>query len=134
MGLQSKIDNKIDKSIIWFYVIFIAVHLLLVASFFGLKYNQTYYNVVNIGTQIFIALFLIYRFNPFRTHVLYKHDYLIFLGAGTVILLNLILTQLSIYFEKIPVIGKYLQKAAKNSNVPTIDISNNIIDISNNIF
>ena len=126
MGLQTKIENKIDKGIIWFYVIFIAVHLLLVASFFGLKYNQTYYNVVNIGTQIFIALFLIYRFNPFRTHILYKHDYLIFLGAGTVILLNLVLTQLSIYFEKIPVIGNYIQKVKENSITKT-DISNNII-------
>jgi uncharacterized membrane protein len=104
------IEEKIDKNIIWFKIIFVSVHLLLVASFFGLNYNKFYYNIINIGTQVFIALYLIYRFQPYRTHTLYKNDYIIFLGAGSVILLNLLLTELSTsrFFSNIPIIGKNL--------------------------
>jgi hypothetical protein len=90
-----KIDNIFDliKKPIYLFLI-ILVHLLYITTYFGLlSYNVKYIDYLNIGIQLFICLFLIIRFHPFRKHHLKEFDANIIFGSAIYLLINLGLTE-----------------------------------------
>jgi hypothetical protein len=95
-----KIDNIFDliKKPIYLFLI-ILVHLLYIITYFGiLSYNVKYIDYLNIGIQLFICLFLIIRFHPFRKHHLKEFDANIIFGSAIYILINLGLTEYIIHY------------------------------------
>ena len=88
------LNKKIDDIFEWlgeYYVLsIIIIHVLYIALFFGfLNISPGYIQTLNIGIQLFIGLFLIFRFHPFRTHEYKKYDSRIIFGSGIFLLTNL---------------------------------------------
>ena len=90
-----KIDSFVDiikKPI--YLVMIILINILTIAAYFGiLKYNVKYIDYLNMGIQIFICIFLIIRFHPFRKHHLKEFDANIIFGSAVYLLINLGLTE-----------------------------------------
>ena len=55
---------NINVSKYYYYLIY-TTYFMYALLFLGLLHNESYITLVSNITQIFIALFLIYRFNPF---------------------------------------------------------------------
>ena len=65
------------------------MHLLYFLLFFGIVIvNSEYLNYLNIFIQTSIALFLMYRFFPFRTYYLREFDPQIIFACGFFLFLN----------------------------------------------
>ena len=66
------------------------LHVLYISVFFGiLSINPIYINAFNTSVQLFIGVFLIWRFHPFRSHELKQYDSKIIFGSGIFLLTNL---------------------------------------------
>ncbi len=78
------------------------LHLLLIAIFAGVIYvNPTFIENVSFMIRIFVCLFLIIRFHPFREHELRKYDGQIIFIAAIFLLTNEGLTTYVLnYFDK----------------------------------
>ena len=88
------LNKKIDDFFEWlgeYYILTITImHILYIALFFGfLNISPGYIQTLNIGIQLFIGLFLIFRFHPLRTHEYKKYDSRIIFGSGIFLLTNL---------------------------------------------
>ena len=69
----------------WFFII---------AAYLGFSFNATYISLFNYYFKVYICLFLIWRFNPFRKSVNFTDlDRKIAYNAGILILTNTILDQ-----------------------------------------
>jgi len=79
----------------------VVVHLLYIFIFFGIiHYSGDLVQNINIGIQVFICLFLIFRFHPFRKPELRDFDANIIFGSAIFLLVNLGFTQYFIrYFD-----------------------------------
>jgi len=68
---------------------------------FGIFYiNIHYLRILIVSIQVFIAIILIIRFNPFRRHTLQKSDGDIIFASATFLLFNAFLTEDSIGYMK----------------------------------
>lgn len=89
------IDDFLDK--IKMPVFKTGTYLLQISyalALFGIVYiDPTQINKLNIALQIFICIFLILRFHPFRSHELHKYDSQIIFGSALFLLANLGITQ-----------------------------------------
>ena len=59
-----------------------------------ISYVPSYIRTLTTGFNIFICLFLIYKFNPFREHTLNKNDGKIIFASALFMLTNLGLTEI----------------------------------------
>ena len=108
-ALFQKIDDLFEIIKKPFYIFLLALlHVLYIGTYFGImRYNVKYIDYLNIGVQLFICLFLIIRFHPFRNHHLKEFDANIIFGSAMYLLINLGLTEYvfhylsnSMYFTK----------------------------------
>jgi hypothetical protein len=102
------LDTLFDKGTVAFsgiYIYIIVVSYLLYGFvFLGIiSVNYTYLRYFSSFVQLCIALFLMYRFNPFRTQIaLQKGDSMIIYSSGFFLLLNLGATEFVLqYYKKI---------------------------------
>lgn len=98
-------DNFLDiikKPI--YIVCFTIIHLFYFAVFFKIiSSTPEVITYLNIFIQIFISLFLILKFHPFRNHTLKPFDASIIFGSGIFLLTNLGFTELLRgYFTYLP--------------------------------
>jgi len=111
MSLFTKIDNILDSitSTVYFYVV-ILLNISYIFLYIGLNYiDNTYLHYFSTFVQVFVCIFLIIRFNPFRTHSLRKNDASIIFGSAILLLANLGIYQYlhstsKVLLEKIPFI------------------------------
>jgi len=87
-------NEKVDGVFEWlgkYYIVTILfIHFIYISLFFGfLNVSPNYIQTLNIGIQLFIGLFLIFRFHPFRTHEYKKYDSNVIFGSGIFLLTNL---------------------------------------------
>jgi len=69
--------------------------LVYIITYVGLiSYVPSYIRALTTGFNIFICLFLIYKFNPFREHTLNKNDGKIIFASALFMLTNLGLTEI----------------------------------------
>ena len=67
----------------------IILYLLYGLIFLGLVYiNPEYLHTFKLIMQLFVCLFLIYRFHPYRTHTLRKYDSQIIFSSAMFLLVN----------------------------------------------
>ena len=88
------IDSILDGFGEYYITTILFLHVVYIAVFLGVlnvtnTYTYTYINALNIGVQLFIGLFLTWRFHPLRTHEYKKHDAKIIFGSGIFLLTNL---------------------------------------------
>lgn len=101
------ISSKTIDSILEFFgkyyiMAIILFHALYIMIFLGvLSINAQYINLLNTFIQLFIGTFLIWRFNPFRTHELRQYDAKIIFGSGIFLLTNLGLFEFFKHFFQI---------------------------------
>lgn len=78
------------------------LHALLIAIFAGVIYvNPAFIENVSFIIRIFVCIFLMVRFHPFRTHVLHKYDGQIIFIAAIFLLTNEGITSYVLkYFDK----------------------------------
>ena len=95
-NLFYKFDNVLDKIKKPFYIIFISfIYLSYFLIFAGIFYiNEKYIQLFSTLLQLFVCLFLIIRFNPFRKHELRDFDANIIFGSAILLLTNAGLTQI----------------------------------------
>ncbi len=68
---------------------------LYIMTYIGvISYVPSYIRTLATGLNIFICLFLIYKFNPFREHTLNKNDGKIIFASAVFMLTNLGLTEI----------------------------------------
>lgn len=93
---EKVLDSLLDKikRPIYLYSI-IAANLVYILIAFGLvAINKSYVHILNLFTQTFVAVFLIYRFHPFREYEFRENDNLLLFGAGIFLLTNIGVTNL----------------------------------------
>lgn len=94
MNLFSNIQNKLDNILDFFGHYYITTvgtfHVLYFLVLFGiLSFNTNLLSGFNVLIQLFICLFLMIRFHPFRKHELREYDSKIIFGSAAFLLLNL---------------------------------------------
>lgn len=111
-NIIDKFANILPSTIFISSALFYVLYLVL---FFGLvSINNKYINYLHVGIQLVISIFLIIRFNPFRTHVLGPQDGPVIFSAAIFLLTSLGLTQYLYYITKNN-IQKY-RKSVKTMN------------------
>jgi hypothetical protein len=104
------IDNTLDKIKLPVYKTgMYLLHISYVFALFGIMYiDPNQINKLNIAVQLFVCIFLILRFHPFRTHELHKYDSQIIFGSALFLLANLGITQyvLSRVKSYVPIINQ----------------------------
>jgi len=86
------IDKYLEEGT-WVYLFLLGIiHLSYFIAFFGIfVVNPEYIHVLNIFVQIFVVVFLLLRFHPFRNHyVVKKGDQTIIFGSAFLLGTNLI--------------------------------------------
>lgn len=79
-----------------------------ILALLGIVYfDPTQINKLNILVQLFVAIFLVIRFHPFRSHELHKYDAELIFGSGVFLLANLGITQLVLNYVKSITFNKY---------------------------
>ena len=66
----------------YYYYLLYTTYFMYILLFFGLLHNESYITLVSNITEMFIALFLLYRFNPFTKTKFTKMDKKIAFHAG----------------------------------------------------
>lgn len=83
-------DKFLDALVPYYIYSIISIHIIYIIIFIGIiNLNGNYLNEFNIFIQLFVCLFLILRFNPFRKPVFREHDAHVIFGSATFLLLNL---------------------------------------------
>jgi len=84
------IDDLLEKHkvsvYIWLFVIPYALYFITLLGVWYIK--PTYIHILGNIMQIYVALFLIFRFNPYRKHEIRPHDDQIILGSAFLLLTN----------------------------------------------
>ena len=90
------LDSLLDKVKTPFYIYsVVAANVIYILVAFGLvAFNKSYVHILNIFTQLFVALFLIYRFHPYREYEYRENDNILLFGAGIFLLTNIGVTNL----------------------------------------
>jgi hypothetical protein len=78
------------------------LHLAYILVFLGIiQYTPMFVNNLNILIQVFVCIFLMVKFHPFRKHELKEFDSTIIFGSAMFLLTNIGFTQLlTNYFGK----------------------------------
>lgn len=94
--MDSWIDDALDKvKLPIFKTGALLLQLSYVLALLGIVYiDPIQINKLNIAVQLFVCIFLILRFHPFRQHELRKYDSQIIFGSAVFLLANLGITQL----------------------------------------
>lgn len=84
------IDNTLDKIKMPIYYLLIGtLYMLYFVLFVGIFYvDAKYIQLVNNSLQLFVCLFLMYRFFPLRKHELHKYDSNIIFSCAVLLLIN----------------------------------------------
>jgi hypothetical protein len=84
-------DGMADKLGFSSYLTLVIFNIIYFSTLFGiLIINTTYIDAFNIAVHIILCLFLMYRFNPFRTaREINKYDQIIIFSSASFLLLNL---------------------------------------------
>ena len=91
----------------FFKLIIVISYILIIVSYLGLsELAPKYLDNLEYYIKIYVCLFLIWRFNPFRTHYAFTElDAKIAFNAGLLILttsaLNTYVDQIKLYFKNI---------------------------------
>jgi len=89
-GILKYIDDVLEKYKTTIYIwLFVLPYVLYFITLLGFWYvNPTYIHTLGIVMQIYVALFLIFRFHPYRKHEIRPHDNEIILGSAFLLLAN----------------------------------------------
>jgi len=84
------IDDILEKYKISVYIwLFVLPYALYLIALLGVLYvKPSYIQLLGNIMQIYVALFLIFRFNPYRKHEIRPHDDQIILGSAFLLLTN----------------------------------------------
>jgi hypothetical protein len=84
------IDDVLEKHKMSVYVwLFVLPYILYFITLLGILYiKPSYIHVLGTFVQIYVALFLIFRFNPYRKHEIRPYDDQIILGSAFLLLTN----------------------------------------------
>jgi hypothetical protein len=90
MKLFRYIDDLLDQHKVNIYIwLFVMPYILYFVAFFGIWYvNPSYINVMNTLMQVYVAVFLMLRFNPFAKHEFRPYDDILIFGSALLILTN----------------------------------------------
>jgi hypothetical protein len=91
------VDKNINQATYFYYGIWSMVHILYIVAFFGIvSVDKSYIHSLNVLIQVFIVLFLLYRFNPLRKNIkLTEADSTIAFGSAILLATNLIGVELA---------------------------------------
>jgi hypothetical protein len=94
------------------------LHLAYILVFLGIiQYTPMFVNNLNILIQVFVCIFLMVKFHPFRKHELKEFDSTIIFGSAMFLLTNIGFTQLlTNYFGK--TVTDNVKKQNNNLNKP----------------
>jgi len=76
------------------FLLFLYIMIYIMIYIGVISYVPSYIRTLTTGFNIFICLFLIYKFNPFREHTLNKNDGKIIFASALFMLTNLGLTEI----------------------------------------
>jgi hypothetical protein len=117
---------KRDEIFIVIYVVsLILIYFGYIAVFLGVFQTvPTLTKYLNIGIQVFLCLFLMIRFHPFRDNFVIKRiDNMFIFGSAYILFTNLVLVEL----VKIPIVGNYINTIFKqfghNTNTQVLHLS-----------
>ncbi len=97
MTIMNSIDDVLEMIAPYYINLIGGMHLLYAFAFVGIiSDNSILIRFINIFIQMFIGIFLMLRYNPFRTQRFYKNDANIIFGSAAFLLFNLGLVQ---YFK-----------------------------------
>lgn len=98
------IDSGLDRvKLPIYYGIMGILYLSYALAFLGIWYvNKNYIHVLSTVVQTFVCAFLVYRFHPFREHVLRKYDANIIFGSAMILFINLVSVGLYELYKTIP--------------------------------
>ena len=102
------IDQHIDKIRLPYLMMMFIPHLVYFIAFFGIRViEDSYIHLLNIFTQTFIVVFLLFRFHPFRTEFVVKPvDLNIILGSAILLATNLVFVEYAKLFPVFRVVPK----------------------------
>ena len=102
MKIQNdRIDNTVNKTKIIYKWVVLFINISYFLLFFGvLSISPNYIRYFSNFIQILICIFLIVRFHPFREHYYLKNDATLLFGRALLMLQNLGLTELALYYTK----------------------------------
>ena len=93
------IDNVMELGGKYYSILPIILYFLYFTLFFGVIYiNPEYLNVFRTIMQVFVCVFLIYRFHPYRTHTLRQYDANIIFSSALFLLVNLGIVKVAYMF------------------------------------
>ena len=88
-------DKKLEYISLPFRYISMLLLVIYITTYMGLLYvNPIYINRLTLSVNIFVCLFLLYKFNPLRTHTLNKFDGKIIFASALFMLTNLGITEI----------------------------------------
>jgi hypothetical protein len=89
-NLQNRIDDILNHTSHYYIPTVIAIHVLYILALIGvLSFNSVYLRLFNGFVQLFICVFLMFRFHPFRKHELKEYDSKIIFSSAAFLLFNL---------------------------------------------
>ena len=92
--MNTNVDEIVEHLKKPYLVIVNLMIFLYIIIYLGLFYVEPFYiYYLSISTQIFVCLFLLYRFHPFRTHTLNKNDGSIIFASALFLLANTGITE-----------------------------------------
>ena len=102
MKIQNdRIDNTVNKTKIIYKWVILFINISYFLLFLGvLSISPKYIRYFSNFIQILICIFLIVRFHPFREHYYLKNDATLLFGSALLMLQNLGLTELALYYTK----------------------------------
>ena len=87
---QNNIDDILENFGHYYIYGIISMHVIYFSALFGIvTIGQSYLRLFNIVIQLFICVFLMFRFHPFRKHDLREYDSKIIFGSAAFLLVNL---------------------------------------------
>jgi len=94
-------------SIRFYWTLIALFYLGYISIFFGVyRFDPKYLRLLSTFMHLFICLFLIWRFHPFREHTLRPNDGQIIFGSALLILTNVITTELGLSHDTTKTISK----------------------------
>jgi hypothetical protein len=90
MRLLNYVDEVLDKHKVNIYIWLFAIpYVLYFIAFFGIWHvNPSYIQVISVIMQLYVALFLMIRFNPFIKHEFRPYDDRLIFASAFLLLTN----------------------------------------------
>lgn len=113
-----------------FFFIFMLIHVIYFIILLGLfsvniDYVNTFNRYVNYIAQLFISIYLLFKFNPLRKYDCNKHDSIVIFWSAVFLIFNLgVIKYIETLLLKNPVIDKVYTKSKTTFESRANDISN----------